>query len=75
MAFLLKSCLLWEKINLRGDSKDRDFMSNTGSVLDILIPTEPTKIQNNDLQVIWLSPNEWLLNFLIMIILLEYLKI
>ena len=47
-----------EKINLRGDTKDRDFMSNAGSVLDILIPTEPnTKIQNRDLQVIWLSPN------------------
>ena len=47
-----------EKINLRGDTKDRDFMSNAGSVLDILIPTEPnTKIQNKDLQVIWLSPN------------------
>jgi len=54
-----------EKINLRGDAKDRDFMSNAGSVLDILIPTEPnTKIQNKDLQVIWLSPNEWLLSFL-----------
>ena len=54
-----------EKINLRGDTKDRDFMSNAGSVLDILIPTEPnTKIQNRDLQVIWLSPNEWLLSFL-----------
>ena len=53
------------KINLRGDSKDRDFMSNAGAVLDILIPTEPnTKIQNKDLQVIWLSPNEWLLRFL-----------
>ena len=46
-----------EKINLRGDTKDRDFMSNAGAVLDILIPTEPnTKIQNKDLQVIWLSP-------------------
>ena len=54
-----------EKINLRGDTKDRDFMSNAGAVLDILIPTEPnTKIQNKDLQVIWLSPNEWLLSFL-----------
>ena len=50
-----------EKINLRGDTKDRDFMSNAGAVLDIFIPTEPnTKIQNKDLQVIWLSPNEWL---------------
>ena len=54
-----------EKINLRGETKDRDFMSNAGTVLDILIPTEPnTKIQNKDLQVIWLSPNEWLLSFL-----------
>ena len=53
------------KINLRGNTKDRVFMSNTGSVLDILIPTEPnTKIQNKNLQVIWLSPNEWLLNFI-----------
>jgi len=54
-----------EKINLRGNTKDRDFMSNAGSVLDILIPTEPnTKIENKNLQVIWLSPNEWLLNFI-----------
>ncbi len=53
------------KINLRGNTQDRDFLSNTGSVLDILIPTEPnTKIQNKELQVIWLSPNEWLLRFL-----------
>ena len=52
------------KINLRGNTTDRVFMSNTGSVLDILIPTEPnTKIENKNLQVIWLSPNEWLLNF------------
>ena len=29
------------KINLRGNIKDRDFLSNAGSVLDVLIPTEP----------------------------------
>ena len=53
------------KINLRGDVKDRDFLSNVGSILNILIPTEPnTKIQNKEFQVFWLSPNEWLLNFL-----------
>ena len=53
------------KINLRGNAKDRDFIGNTGSVLDILIPTEPnTKIQNKIFQVIWLSPNEWLISFL-----------
>ena len=53
------------KINLRGNTTDRVFMSNIGSVLDILIPTEPnTKIENKNLQVIWLGPNEWLLNFI-----------
>ncbi len=53
------------KINLRGNTQDRDFLSNAESVLDILIPTDPnTKIQNKELQVIWLSPNEWLLRFL-----------
>ena len=53
------------KINLRGNVKDRDFLSNAGSVLNVLIPTEPnTKITNTELQIIWLSPNEWLLRFL-----------
>ena len=53
------------KINIRGNIKDRDFLSNTGSVLNVLIPTEPNKIiRNKELQIIWLSPNEWLLSFL-----------
>ena len=53
------------KINLRGNIQDRDFINNAGSVLDILIPTDPnTKIQNKEFQVIWLSPNEWLLCFI-----------
>ena len=53
------------KINLRGNTKDRDFLSNAGSVLNVLIPTEPnTIITNTELQIIWLSPNEWLLSFL-----------
>ena len=53
------------KINLRGNTKDRDFLSNAGSVLDVLIPIEPnTIITNTELQIIWLSPNEWLLSFL-----------
>ncbi len=52
------------KINLRGKSNDKDFLSNAGSVLEILLPLEPnTKIENNKFQVIWLSPNEWLINF------------
>ena len=52
------------KINLRGNQNDRDFLSNTGSVLNILIPLDPnTKVQNKEFQVIWLGPNEWLISF------------
>ena len=52
------------KLNLRGNSKDKDFLNNAGSILKTLIPLDPnTKIQNKDFQVIWLSPNEWLLSF------------
>ena len=52
------------KINLRGNSKDKEFLSNIGSILEVLIPLEPnTKIQNKNFQIVWLSPNEWLINF------------
>jgi heterotetrameric sarcosine oxidase gamma subunit len=52
------------KLNLRGNPKDKDFLNNAGSILKTLIPLDSnTKIQNKDFQVIWLSPNEWLLNF------------
>mgnify|MGYP003951236739 CR=1 FL=1 len=52
------------KINLRGNPKDKDFLNDVGSVLEILLPLNPnTKIQNNEFQVIWLSPNEWLISF------------
>ena len=52
------------KINLRGNSKDKEFLSNIGSILEVLIPLEPnTKIQNKNFQIVWLSPNEWQINF------------
>lgn len=52
------------KLNLRGNPKDKEFLSNTGSILEVLIPLDPnTKIQNKKFQVIWLSPNEWLISF------------
>ena len=52
------------KLNLRGNIKDKDFISNANSILEILLPLDPnTKIQNNEFQVIWLSPNEWLISF------------
>ena len=53
-----------KKINLRGNPKDKEFLSKIVSVLGILIPLEPnTKVENNKFQVIWLSPNEWLIRF------------
>ena len=52
------------KLNLRGNSKDKDFLSKTGTILETLIPLDPnTKVSNTKFQVIWLSPNEWIINF------------
>ena len=53
-----------DKLNLRGNSKDKDFLSKTGTILETLIPLDPnTKVSNTKFQVIWLSPNEWIINF------------
>ena len=50
------------KINLRGNSSDRVFITNVGKILDTLVPIEPNSINsNNRLKIIWLSPNEWLI--------------
>ena len=50
------------KINLRGKSTDKEFMKNVGSVLDLVLPIEPNvKVSNNNISIIWLSPNEWLI--------------
>ena len=54
-----------EKLNLRGNPKDKNFLKDVGSILETLLPIDPnTKVENADFQVIWLSPNEWLINFL-----------
>ena len=54
-----------EKLNLRGNAKDKNFLTDVGSILETLLPIEPnTKVENADFQVIWLSPNEWLINFI-----------
>ncbi len=48
------------KINLRG--KKREFITNIGKVLSIIPPVEAnTSSQNKDLNLIWLSPDEWML--------------
>ena len=50
------------KINLRGDSADKDFTTNIGKILDTLLPIEPnTSSSTSKLKIIWLSPNEWLI--------------
>ena len=50
------------KINLRGKSTDKEFIKNVGSVLDLLLPIEPNvRVSNNNISIIWLSPNEWLI--------------
>ena len=50
------------KINLRGKSSDKEFMKNVGSVLDLVLPIEPNvRVSNNNISIIWLSPNAWLI--------------
>ena len=50
------------KINLRGKSTDKEFMKNVGSVLNLVLPIEPNvRVSNNNINIIWLSPNEWLI--------------
>ena len=54
-----------EKLNLRGNAKDKNFLTDVGTILETLLPIDPnTKVENADFQVIWLSPNEWLINFI-----------
>ena len=48
------------KINLRG--KKRDFITKIGKSLSIIPPIEPnTSSANENLNFIWLSPDEWML--------------
>ena len=50
------------KINLRGNITDKDFITNVGKILNTPLPTKPnTSNSNNKLKIIWLSPNEWLI--------------
>ena len=50
------------KINLRGNSNNKDFITNVKKILDTPLPTEPNMSNfNNQLKIIWLSPNEWLI--------------
>lgn len=49
------------KINLRGQTNNKDFISNARKILNTSLPTEPNiSIFNDNTKVMWLSPNEWL---------------
>ena len=62
---LIEEISFVEKLNLRGNAKDKNFLTDVGSILETLLPIDPnTKVENADFQVIWLSPNEWLINFI-----------
>ena len=51
------------KINLRGDLDDINFLSSINNVLNISLPQEPnTYTIYENTKIIWLSPNEWLIN-------------
>ena len=48
------------KINLRG--KKRDFITKIGKELSIIPPTDPNTSSGNDsFNILWLSPDEWLI--------------
>ena len=48
------------KINLRG--KNRDFITKVGKELSIIPPADPnTSSGNENLNILWLSPDEWLI--------------
>ena len=48
------------KINLRG--KNRNFVTKIGKELSIIPPTDPnTSSGNKELNLLWLSPDEWLI--------------
>ena len=52
------------KINLRGNSTDKNFIHNSERIINTHIPLEPNTSNNNDkLKIIWLSPNEWIIEF------------
>ena len=48
------------KINIRG--KNKDFFTKIGKILSIILPIEPnTSTSNGNLDVLWLSPDEWMI--------------
>ena len=50
-----------DKINLRLDPNNNDYMSICGKILGAVLPTKPnTYVQNEKVKIIWLGPDEWI---------------
>ena len=48
------------KINIRG--KNKDFFTKIGKILSIILPVEAnTSTSNDNLDALWLSPDEWMI--------------
>ena len=51
-----------QKINLRGNSNNKSFMTLQGKLLDAVLPTKSNTYTNNGkIKILWLGPNEWLI--------------
>ena len=49
------------KINLRIDPNNNDYMSSCGNILGAILPTKPnTYVKNEKVKIIWLGPDEWM---------------
>ena len=50
------------KINIRINTKNTDYMKVCGKILNTILPTKPNNFtKNGNLKIIWLSPDEWLI--------------
>ena len=50
------------KINIRG--KNKEFFTKVGKILSIILPSEAnTSSSNDNYDVLWLSPDEWMVYF------------
>jgi len=50
-----------DKINLRLDPNNNNYMSICSKILGAILPTKPnTYVQNEKVKIIWLGPDEWM---------------
>ena len=60
--FKIQEISFINKINLRFDPKNKEYMASCGKILDIILPTKPnTYSKNKNIKAVWLSPDEWLI--------------